>query len=241
MKVIEESEKAGLKLNIQKTKIMASGPITSWQIDGGKNCNTDGFYFIGFQITANSDCRHKIKRCLLLGRKAIDKPKQRTKKQRHCFADRGPYSQSCGFSVVMYGCESWTIKKAESRRTDAFELWFWRRFLRVPWTAGISNKSILKEINPEYSLEGLMLKLKLQYFDYLMRRADLFGKDSDTWKDLRQEEKGMTEDEMVGRHHRHDGLELKKLWEMVKDREPGLVQFMELQRAGYDLVTEQQQ
>ena len=210
VKIKEESEKAGLKLNIQKTKIMASGPITSWQIDGEKIATVTDFIFLGSKITANSDCRHKIKRCLLLGRKAIDKPKQHTKKQRHCFADRGPYSQCCGFSVVMYRCESWTIKKAESQRTDAFEVWFWRRLLKVPWTARISNKSILKEINPEYSLEGLMLKLKLQYFGYLMRRADLFGKDPDTWKDLRQEEKGMTEDEMVGWHHRCNGLEFEK-------------------------------
>ena len=210
VKVKEESEKAGLKLNIQKTKIMASGPITSWQIDGEKIATMTDFIFLGSKITANSDCRHKIKRCLLLGRKAIDKPKQHTKKQRRCFADRGPYSQRRGFSVVMYRCESWTIKKAESQRTDAFELWFWRRLLKVPWTAGISNKSILKEINPEYSLEGLMLKLKLQYFGYLMRRADLFGKDPDTWKGLRQEEKGMTEDEMVGWHHRCNGLEFEK-------------------------------
>ena len=166
--------------------------------------------FLGFKITADGGCSHDIKKCLLLGRKAIDKPKQHTKKQRRCFADRGPYSQRRGFSVVMYRCESWTIKKAESQRTDAFELWFWRRLLKVPWTAGISNKSILKEINPEYSLEGLMLKLKLQYFGYLMRRADLFGKDPDTWKGLRQEEKGMTEDEMVGWHHRCNGLEFEK-------------------------------
>ena len=122
VKVKEESEKAGLKLNIQKTKIMASGPIISWQIDGEKIATVTDFIFLGSKITANSDCRHKIKRCLLLGRKAIDKPKQHTKKQRHCFADRGPYSQCCGFSVVMYRCESWTIKKAESQRTDAFEL-----------------------------------------------------------------------------------------------------------------------
>ena len=122
VKVKEESEKAGLKLNIQKTKIMASGPITSWQIDGEKIATMTDFIFLGSKITANSDCRHKIKRCLLLGRKAIDKPKQHTKTQRRCFADRGPYSQCRGFSVVMYRCESWTIKKAERQRTDAFEL-----------------------------------------------------------------------------------------------------------------------
>ena len=122
------------------------------------------------------------------------------------------------FPVVMYGCESWTIKKAECRRIDAFELWCWRRLLRVPWTVRRSNQSILKEINPEYSLEGLMLKVKLQYFGHLMRRVDS-GKDSDAGRDSGQEEKGMTEDEMAGWHHQLNGRELSKLWELVMDRE----------------------
>ena len=113
MKVKEQSEKIDLKLNIQKTKIMASGPITSWQIDGETMETVRYFNFGGSEFTADSDCSHEIERCLLLGRKAIDKPKQHTKKQRHCFADRGPYSQRCGFSVVMYRCESWAVKKAE--------------------------------------------------------------------------------------------------------------------------------
>ena len=138
-------------------------------------------------------------------KKSYDKPRQHIKKQRHSFADKGLPSQSYDFPVVMYGCESWTIKKAKRRRIDAFELWCWRRLLRVPWTVRRSNQSILKEISPEYSLEGLMLKLKLQSFGYLMQRTDSFGKDPDAGNDWRQEEKGMTEDEIVGWHHQLDG------------------------------------
>ena len=135
------------------------------------------FIFLGSKITADSDCSHEIKRCFLLGSKSITNLDSiLKKKQRHYFANKGPSSQSHGFPVVMYRCESWTIKKVEHRRTDAFELWCWRRLLRVPWTARRSNQSILKEISPEYSLEGLMLKLKLQYFGHLMRRADSFEK-----------------------------------------------------------------
>ena len=154
MKVKEESEKVGLKLSIQKTKIMASGPITSWQ--------TVKHYFWGFKITADGDCSHKIKRCLLLGRKAMTKSRDITLPIKVCLV------KAMVFPVVMYGCENWTIKKAERQRIDAFELCCWRRLLRVPWTARRSNQSILKEISPDYSLEGLMLKLKLQYFGYLM-------------------------------------------------------------------------
>ena len=145
---------------------MASGPITSWKIDGQTMETVTDFIFLGSTITEDSDCSHEIKRCLLLGRKD-DKPRQHIKKQRHYFADKGPSSQNYGFSVVMYGCENWTIKKAEHQRIDAFESWCWRRLLRAPWTAR-SNQSILKEINSEYSMEGLMLKLKLQYFGHLM-------------------------------------------------------------------------
>ena len=137
--------------------------------------------------------------------KSYDKPRQHIKKLRLYFANKGPCGQSYGFSRVMYLCESWTIKKAERQRIDAFELWCWRRFLRVPWTARRSNKSILKEINPEYSLEGLMLKLKLQYFGHLMWRADSLRKDPDAGKDWGQEEKGTTEDKMVGWQQRLDG------------------------------------
>ena len=163
----EESEKVGLKHNIKKTKIMASGPITSWQIGGETMETVRDFIFLGSKITADGDCSHEIQRYLLLGRK----PRQHITKQKHYFANKGPSSQSYGFSsnhVWMWE----TIKKAECWRTDAFELWCWRRLLRVPWTARRGNQSILKEINPEYSLEGLMLKLKLQYFDNLMWRTD---------------------------------------------------------------------
>ena len=176
MRVKEKSKKAGLKLNIQKTKIMASGPITSWYIDGEKvEIGTD-FIFFSCKITANGECSNEIRRRLLLGRKAIDKSTQCIKKQRYHFANKGPYSQSNGFSSDMYGYESWTIKKAEPLRIDIFELWCWRRLLRVCCIAGRSNQSILKEINPEYSLKGLMLKLKLQYFGYLLQRADSLEK-----------------------------------------------------------------
>ena len=175
MKVKEESEKAGLKLNIQKTKIMASSPITSWQIDMKKVETVTDFIFLGSEIVLDIDCSHKIKRCLLLGRKAMTnldsilKSRNITLLTKVCIVEMV-------FPVVMYGCESWTIKKAECRRIDAFELWCWRKLLRVPWTARRSNQSILKKINPGYSLEQPMLKLKLQYFDHLMQRADVLEK-----------------------------------------------------------------
>ena len=169
MKVKEESEKVDLKLNIQKTKIMASGPITSWQRDGE---TVRDFILGGSKITADGDCSHEIKKRLLLGRKSYDQPRQHIKKQRHYFSNKVCLVKAMVFPLAIYGCETWTVKKAESRRIDAFELWCWRRLLRVPWTARRSNQSILKEISPGCSLEGLMLKLKLQYFGHLMRRAD---------------------------------------------------------------------
>ena len=171
MRVKEESEKAGLTLNIQKTKILTSSPITSWQTEGGKVETVTDFIFLGSKITADSDCTHEIKRHLLLGRKAMTNLDSVLKNRDH-FSNKDLYGQSYGFPVVTYGCESWTIKKPECQRIDAFELWCWRRLLKVRWIARRSNQSILKEINPEYSLEGLMLKLKLQYFGHLMRRTD---------------------------------------------------------------------
>ena len=144
IKVKEESGKIGLKLNIQKTKIMASSQITSWEIDG--EMVTD-FIFGGSKITANGDCSHEIKRCLLLGRKAMTNL-EHIKKQRYYFANKVSLVKAMVLLVVMYGCESWTIKKAECRRIDAFELWYWRRLLRVLWIAGRSNQSILKEVSP---------------------------------------------------------------------------------------------
>ena len=176
MKVKEESEKVGLKLNIQKTKIMASGPITSWQIDEEIVETVADFILGGSKITADGDCSHEIKRHLLLGRKVMTNLDSRLKSRDITLSTRVRLVKAMVFPVVMYGCESWTIKKAECRRIDAFELWCLRKCLRVPWTARIYNQSILKEISPGCSLEGLMLKLKLQYFGHLMRRAGSFEK-----------------------------------------------------------------
>ena len=168
MKVKEESERVGLKLNIQKTKIMASGPITSWQIDGETVETVTDFIFGGSKITADGDCSIEIKRTLLLGRKVMSNLDSIFKSRDISLSTKVRLVKAMVFPVVMYGCESWTVKKAEPRRIDAFELWCWRRLLRVPWTARRSNQSILKEISPGYSLEGLMLKLKLQYSGHLM-------------------------------------------------------------------------
>ena len=174
MKVKEESEKVGSKLNIQKTKIM--GPITSWEIDGETVETVADFIFGGSKITADGDCNHESKRRLFLGRKvmtnldSIFKSRDITSLTKVCLV------KAMVFPVVMYGCESWTVKKPEHRRTDAFKLWCWGRLLRVPWTAWSSNQSILKEINPGISLEGMMLKLKLQYFGHFMRRVDSLEK-----------------------------------------------------------------
>ena len=176
MKVKEESEKVGLKLNIQKTKIMASSPITSWQIDGETVEIVADFIFLGSKITADGDCSHEIKRHLLLGRKFITNLDSIFKSRDITLPIKVHLVKPMVFPVVMYEYESWTVKKAERRRIDAFELWCWRRLLRVPWTARRSNQSILKEISPSYSLEGLMLKLKLQYFGHLMQRVDSFEK-----------------------------------------------------------------
>ena len=169
MKVKEKSEEVGLKLNIQKTKIMASGPITSWEIDGETVEAVADFIFWGSKITADGDCSHKIKRRLLLGRKIMTNLGSIFKSRDITLPTKVHLVKAMGFPVVMYGCESWTVKKAECRRIDAFELWCWRRLLRVPWTARRSNQSLLKEIGPGCSLEGLQLKLKLQYFGHLMQ------------------------------------------------------------------------
>ena len=163
----EESEKGGLKLNNQKTKIMASGPITSRQRDGETMETVTDFILGGSKITADDDCSHEIKRCLLLGRKVMTNLDSILKNRAITLPKKVCLVKAMVFPVVMYGCESCTIKKAEHQRIDAFELWCWRRLLRIPWIARRSNQSILKEISPEYSLEGLMLKLKLQYFGHL--------------------------------------------------------------------------
>ena len=169
MKVKQESEKVGLKLNIQKTKIMASGPITSWEIDGETVDTVADFIFLGSKITADGDCSHEIKRRLLLGRKVITNPDSILKSRDITLPTKVRLVKAIVFPVVIYGCESWTVKKAERQRTDAFELWCWRRLLRVRWTERRSNQSILKEISPECSLEDA--------------KNLLIGKDSEAGKD----------------------------------------------------------
>ena len=202
---VKKSEKAGLKLNIQKTKIMASGPITSQQINAEK-VETD-FIFLGSKITVDSDCSHEIKRHLLLGRKAITNLDSTLKSRDITWLTKVLIVKAMVFPIVMYGCESWTIKKAESWRIDAFELWCWGRLLRS--TARRSSQLILKEINSEYSLAGLMLKR--QYFGHLMWRDNSLEKILMLgFKDWGQEEKVMTEDEMVGWHHQFNGHEFEQ-------------------------------
>ena len=176
MKMKEESEKVGLKLNIQKTKIMASGPITSWQIDGETVETVSDFIFLGSKITADGDGSHEIKRHLLLGRIIMTNLDSILKSRDITLPTEVCLVKAMVFPVVMYGCKSWIVKKAEHWRIDAFELWCWRRLLRVPWTARRSNQFILKETSPGCSLEGLMLKLKLQYFGHLMWRVNSLEK-----------------------------------------------------------------
>ena len=176
MKVKEESEKSGLKPNIQKTKIMASGPITSWQIDGETVETVADFILLGSKITADVDCSHEIKRYLVTGRKVMINLDSILKSRDITLPTKVRLVKAMVSPVVMNGFGNRIIKKAEHRRIDAFEQWCWRRLFRVPWTARTSNQSILKEISPGCSLEGLMLKLKLQYFGHLMRRTDLLKK-----------------------------------------------------------------
>ena len=175
MKVKEESKNVALKLNIQKMKVMASGPITSWEMDGETGETVSDFILGGSKITADVDCSHEIKRCLLLGRKVMTNLDSILKNRDITLPTKVRLVKAMFFPVVMYGCESWNVKKAERQRIDAFELWCWRRLLRVPWTARRSNQSIPKEISPGISLEEMMLKLKLQYFGHLMRRVDSLG------------------------------------------------------------------
>ena len=176
IKVKEESGKLGLKLNIQKSKIMTSGPITSWEIEGETMETVSDFILGGSKITADGDCTHEIKRRLLLGRKVMTNLDSILKSRDITLPAKVHLVKAMVFPVVMYACESWTVKKAERQRIDAFEVWCWRRLLRVPLTARRSNQSILKEISPGCSLEGMMLKLKLQYFGHLMRRVDSLEK-----------------------------------------------------------------
>ena len=188
---------------------MASGPITSWQIDGETVETVTDFIFLGSKMTADGDCSYEIKSHLLPGIKAMANLDSKLKSRDSTLPTKVHLVKAMVFPVVMYGYESWTIKKAECRWIDAFELWFWRRLLRVPWTARRSNLSILKEISPEYSLEGLMLKLKLPILWLPDAKNWIIGKDPDAGKDWRWEEKGMTEDEMVGWHHQLNGYKFK--------------------------------
>ena len=201
-KVKEESEKVGVKLNIQKTKIMASGPITSWEIDGETVEAVSDFILGGSKITADGDCSHEIKRHLLLERKVMTNLDGILKSRDITLPTKVCLVKAMAFPVVMYGCESWTVKKAECQSIDAFELWCWKRLLRVSWTAKISNHSILKEISLGCTLEGLRLKLKLQYFGHLTQRVDSLEKTlmlgGIGGREGLGAGKGTTEDEMVG-------------------------------------------
>ena len=227
----EEKEKVGLKLNIQKTKIMASGPITSWQIDGETVAD---FIFLGSKIMADGDCRHEMKRFLLLGREVMTNLDSILKSRDITLPTKVCLVKAMVFPVVMCACESWTIKKAEHQRIDVFELWCWRILLRVPWTARRSNQSILKEISPVCSLEGLMLKLKLQYFGHVMQRADSFGKTLMLGKIEGRRRRGRQRMRWL------DGITDKWTWVWVDSRSwwwtgrPGVLQSMGLQRVGHD-------
>ena len=197
MKVKVESEKVGLKVNIQKTKIMASGPVTSWQIDGETMKTVSDFISLGSKITADGDFSHEIKRRLLLGRKVMTNLDSIFKSRDITLPTKVRQVKAMVFPVVMYGCESWTVKKAKHQRIDVFQLWCWRRLLRVPWTAKRSNQSILKEISAGIASEGMMLKLKLQYFGHLMQRVDSLEKTL-MLRGMGTRGEG---DEMAGWHH----------------------------------------
>ena len=232
------SEKVGLKLNIQKMKIMASGPITSWEIDGETVETVSDFIFLGSKITADGDCSQEIKRRWLLGRKVMTNLDSILKSRDISLPTKVRLVKAMVFPVITYGCESWTVKKAECRRSDAFEVWCWRRLLRVPWTARRSNQSILREISPGRSLEGLMLKLKLHYFGHLVWRVDSLEKTlmlGGIGAGGEGDDRGW--DGWVASPARWTWVWVKtgSWWWTGR---PGVLRFMGLQRVGYDWGTE---
>jgi len=219
MRVKEESERASLKLNMKKTKIMASSPVTSWQIEGEKVEVVTDFLFLGSKITADADCSHEIRRHLLLGRIAMKNLDSILKSRHVTLPTKVCIVKAMVFPVVMYSCENWTIKKAECQRIDAFELWCWRRLLRAPWMAWRSNQLVLREINPEYSLEELMLKLKLQYFGHLLQTADSLEKSLMLGKIEGKKRRGHQRMRWLDGITNAMDMNLGKFRDMVRDRE----------------------